>query len=377
MNKNTNAPLRPDDINTIVELAQKEQLKAGTTFLEVIGKSYIENFISRMLAYTLLKTENNLLNGLLSKCFCKQITVDPQTVKCVCEKVIPGGRIDVFASAKDTERDCHYTLTIENKTITGEHNDQTVTYHKYIQRNYSKFQNAFFYLTPAWNESKCNCDDFMPLKYSDIYDLITGDEDALTTDFKKHIKLYFCEKELNMNEAEREILKHYVEITNLLADTKTKYDNKRKNLVESIKNELHYKYPLDIEIYKGSYRLYYRNNWWHEDSNKDHQYYFYAEIYFVNDDPYNIMIQATVKKYGNNSEVYNFLQTDETGSWENNSFYVHYKEQFNSDKELLSEEWKTEFKSFAHEHLLKALEKTESLYEEFTKSDYFKKISQN
>ena len=116
------------DIERLIALDQQDQIKEGATFFEIIGRSYDENLVSRMLSYTLQK-DAELVNKLLARAFGYEVYVTKKS--CICEKAVPSGRIDIFVEAED-ETGCKYTLTIENKTRSWEHDDQTKKYYDFI-----------------------------------------------------------------------------------------------------------------------------------------------------------------------------------------------------------------------------------------------------
>ncbi len=357
------------DIERLIALDQQDQIKEGATFFEIIGRSYDENLVSRMLSYTLQK-DAELVNKLLARTFGYEVYVTKKS--CICEKAVPSGRIDIFVEAED-ETGCKYTLTIENKTGSWEHDDQTKKYYDFINTNYPNRKNAFYFLKPFKNQSNCSCDKFVQITYEDLYKMIEACNDYIIVDFKKHIKKYFCDKELKMNEAEKAVLKQYSEMKDLMRRAEAAYNLEKNKILEILKQEfISDKDAWATEIKAdGSCRLY-RKNWWSGEKENDYEkYYFYVELYFVDNSPEEIVVQGTIKRYGQsmkNSIVYKFHKSD----WVDNIHCVHFKQSFTSENELFSKEWLKDLEDFAKKYMRKAIEESNKLFAEF--EDYKAKI---
>ena len=106
-----------EDLELIKSIADNDDdfggLNENASFLEVIRKTYEETFISRMLAYTLEKDEE-LVGKFIEFAGEHSSCIVNKTVR--CEKVVPGGRIDIFVEAQDSSGK-RYTITIENNTF--------------------------------------------------------------------------------------------------------------------------------------------------------------------------------------------------------------------------------------------------------------------
>ena len=356
------------DIDRLIVLDQQDQIKRGATFFEIIGRSYDEDLVSRMLSYTLQK-DAELVNKLLKRVFCYEVRVTKKS--CICEKAVPSGRIDIFVEAED-ETGCKYTLTIENKVNSWEHDDQTKKYYDFVNTNYPKRKNAFYYLKPFYNQSNCSCDKFVQITYKNLYQMIETCNDNIIVDFKKHIKEYFCEKELKMNEAEKAVLKHYSEMKDLMYRAETVYNLEKNKIFEILKQEfISDKDTWGSQMEGGSCRLY-RKKWWSGEKENDYEkYYFYVELYFVNNTPEEIVVQGTIKRYGQSiksSMVYQFHKND----WVDNRYCVHFKQSFTSENELFSKEWLQDLEDFSKKYMPKAIEESDKLFAEF--EDYKAKI---
>ncbi len=195
-----------DFIEELLELYEKEQqeeLQDAPTFLQLIGRSAIENYISRMLAYA-LKNDNALVWQLLKI----YGTVDGECPKdfevdtVSCEKTMYSGRADVFVKAKHGAK--MFTLTLENKTLSKDHGNQTDIYYKYVCDHYVKCKNAFIFLKPWYNHTTPTCEKFKVITYDDLCELWSSEsDDYRIKDLKIHIGDFLVKKEIELTELEK------------------------------------------------------------------------------------------------------------------------------------------------------------------------------
>lgn len=133
---------------------QNEELQENTTFFEILGRAYDEDLISRMLAYA-FKNDELLLKNVLEFYFGEDLNLC--TVDSVeCEKAMLGGRTDIFITAHNSKGTA-FTVTVENKIYSWEHNEQTNTYYDFVEKQFSDSRNAYIFLKPVFNASPCSC----------------------------------------------------------------------------------------------------------------------------------------------------------------------------------------------------------------------------
>ena len=270
------------------------------TFLSVIGKAYHENYLSRLIAYALKKDEE-FLRSLLAL---QQVRPAPDKLgkrTVVCEKYMGGSRADIFVEIPDEK----ITVTIENKTDTWEHDDQTWAYYNWVEKKYPEHTNYFFYLCPNYNPSTSSCEAYKIITYADLADLIPdGTDDPIIRDLKNHSILKLGVNNMELNNYDIEVIKHYDELTKILSEAKQHILSYQTAAIEEIENSLKRTYRLypwkkgDEEKNKeqiqntllietdpasgiiSSYRLH-KPEWYKQDL-----YYFYVEILFVHNKNY-------------------------------------------------------------------------------------------
>lgn len=372
-----------------------KSLLSNPTFLEVIGRSYDEDLISRILAYMLL-TDKKLFGAIVGFNFkCEAIQCKLLSVE--CEKSMCGGRADIFAIAED-EAGKRYTLTIENKIRTWEHDDQTETYFKFInnQRSYKNCVNIFIYIKPDFNASQPICKKFEVLKYSQLLDLIKIKDDTIINDFRQHITRYLRNNEVKIMDTDAFVLRNYKVLKEIMNSAEGKFENFKQQLAayiykKNVSPELDYN-PLDGRDTKrwstinegtlvgehrnGSLRIYRKDKWYHKDENLANKYYFYVELKFCDNAPNEILVQQVVKCYGNKKEsiVVKFLDDviipnpQHSGEWWG-QYYVIQNDRFqDNEHEMFSPEWSEALKKFAVDKLSLYITEMESIFAEFEKS---------
>lgn len=247
---------------------------------------------------------------------------DLSNVKINLEQYMDGKRADIVVIIDEIKT----TITIENKTNTWEHDEQTVFYYNWIKRKYSNYNNTFFYLHPDYNLSSPSSTEFYDIKYSEFNKLISESNDVIITDLKNHIKQKLENNKMEFEEYEKIIIDNFQEYRNIIDIAKQKINTKKNNIVEQINNHLklfiisndkEFEKPTNQLFYQtclengtlGSYRLY-RPEWYFKDN--DNEYYFYVEIKFANkNNPFeNITFQQTIKGYNESKKIIrNFINT--------------------------------------------------------------------
>lgn len=370
------------DLELIKSIADNDDdfggLNENASFLEVIRKTYEETFISRMLAYTFEKDEE-LVGKFIEFAGEHSSCIVNKTVR--CEKVVPGGRIDIFVEAQDSSGK-RYTITIENKINSKEHGNQTDCYYNYVNRYYGDCKNMYFYLTPEYNCNGCKSEWFRPITYKQLYLIIGNNDDDKVADFKKHIKKYFYGEKIRMKEVHKKILENYGNLKRLMSEADEAYEVEKQQLFSTIKTKLGVDekgWKTEVKSWESSgnssYRIY-KENWYHNDDDKTKKFYFYAELLYVDNDPNEICVQGTVKTYGRNKKNIRFVKfiQDEQYAQQyvinKDPFYILYQEPFSSQTDMYSDEWKSELEKFAIENIGKAIEKADQVFKEF--NEYIK-----
>lgn len=67
-----------------------------------------------------------------------------------------------------------YVLCIENKTFSGEHDNQLERYHTYVEREFPDCRRRFVFLTPDSREASEQESDWLPMGYEDVLGIIEG-----------------------------------------------------------------------------------------------------------------------------------------------------------------------------------------------------------
>ncbi len=346
-------------------LSQIEELTQDSSFFEVIGRTYDEYLISRMLAYV-LKHNITILEELINSISQNQKVTLYKIISVICEKNMNGKRADIFVEVIG-DNDEIFTLTIENKIFSKEHDNQTQIYYNYVSKNYCHCKNFFVYLVPVWNLHTCCCSHFNQLTYFDIAKLIKNTNDLKCLDLKNHIEKYFF-KEYEMTDLDLFALKNFEDIKKLSAVADNVFSLVTNFIQEDIYKALKEKYcDLIPEPLGTSYRLY-KNEWYHNDTIKEKKYYFYIEIHIVEGNPNHIRVKSTFKRYGNKgaSRLTRYCDNKNiSGRWERN-YFVHKEKEFYTNNQFLSVEWKNQLKQFVFEEMEIAREETDKIYSDFS-----------
>lgn len=266
------------------------------TFLSVIRKSNNENYISRILLYTINK-DKKLLSKLITKYinrYYHNIVLGTQfeIQNIVCEKYMSGRRADIFAQIID-ELGKEYTLTIENKVDTWEHTEQTNFYKEWVEKAFPNAINIFYYLKPDYNGSVSTCNEFFDIRYSELKNLISVENNYIIDDFKIHIEQELGEKSMSFKEYEILAIENYKTLTNIIKSVDEIVSSTKQNIAKNLKDRFLKKYN-DIEFQENitdSFRIY-KKNWFLEN-----EYYFYAEIFYSDNLLDRICFQQTLKFY--------------------------------------------------------------------------------
>lgn len=263
------------------------------TFLSVIQKDYYENYLSRLIAYALLK-DDNFIKALLNKYGVKKANISERKVS--CEKNMDGRRADIFVELKNANP--KITVTIENKTNTEEHDDQTQFYYNWVTEHFKGYKNYFFYLCPNYNISEAGCKDYVNLTYGELAAMIPKESnDPIVKDLRKHIEQKLGVRNMGLDDYVIKIIKNYYTFQKIISESKSAIKAYQIEAIEAIKRKLKERFKYEFIEYKkydseqsgdktllleivksddviSSYRFYKRD--WYQKN----QYYFYVEILF-------------------------------------------------------------------------------------------------
>lgn len=393
-------------INKLLEvnkIEQNENLQSDPSFFDIIGRAYDEDLISRILAYV-LKNDRMFVWNLFKFCgilVSENCPTEFEVLSVECEKAMYNGRVDIFVIAHYNDET--FTLTIENKIYSWEHDDQTQTYYDFVSQHYRQEEkgkrNAYLFLKPNFNASPISCDKFTPIDYDALVEKISKTDDYRINDFKRHIKEFLIMSDIELTDLDRQVLKHLKDLREILNSTEIKvlnfkrqlfndlcrkggikdfefnpyeYKAKKKDEKDAYWNKFKGNKELVAEIVdnEASFKIYKADEWYHyEDGNG---YYFYVELIFVDNNPNEILVQEVIKRYGNMPKLIKFIGNRDFGiSAENRKlewteqFFVVTSKKFISDKELLSKEWRDELFDFARRNLSDYIEEMNIIFDKF------------
>lgn len=372
------------------------------TFLNVIGKDYAEVYMSALVSYSLLKDENLLKNLIKlyyskfdkNKNINKLLDFDLSNISSSLEKRMGKKRADIFVEITNDKDEVVTTITIENKTNTIEHSDQTVNYYNWVMDNFEHSNNLFFYLFPDYNESKSSSNKYYNLKYSILNEFITDIDDYIILDLKQHIKQRMEVDSMEINNNEKCLIDNFNSYSNIMELLSKKIVNKKQELIQAFNEKLGTLFYIidwqeidkvdktdkpilcmenicNKKIGTTSLRLY-KSNWYVAD-----KFYLYIEIKFHDTKvkgPFDrITFQQTVRKYNNFSNFDDWK--DKNGifqvSKESSSNYrVLNCKDFNCNEyNWDSEEWKNQFVNQAYIYFKEMLKNSDSIYDTLCNSD--------
>ena len=300
------------------------------------------------------------------------------------EKTTNYGRVDLFVEAKGAKKDI--TITIENKTKTGEHNvaneqKQTEEYADYVLKNHQGKFNVFFYLTPEWNLSEPSSDLFLKITYPELLKLMSETHDPIIQDFEKHIIMFFRKENIMFSEDDYFLMEKYLEAKSIISKFESDISKLKMVIADEItekigeklgetitewtesskKNKYYYqKEKWDGKMGLGSYRLY-KPEWF--DENK---FYFFVELCFENGLMQNINYQLTVKLYGTKAKntLKDFLDQSSI-VFSSHPYYVFCQEKSTVKVDSSSGTWREDLVSEAVEKLPLLIKRMDCIYQDF------------
>lgn len=363
-----------DDLMWLIEKDIQPCSGNRTTFLSVLGRTYDEDLISRVLVY-IMDRDHAFVHALLQMYAGNADVPDLEQAEFYVypEKSMGKGRADIFAVIKKNAVTIA-TITIENKIYSTEHDDQTQTYYDWVcrQQEYKHANvNAFFYLRPSFNSSTAACDRYQNITYTQIAMWITQSDDIID-DFKKHIAFYLGDSNMELNEKQINIINQYEAIQQILNEATAIYASNKTALLDQIIDAVKRSVPgIKCEMNERmnplgpvSMRLY-KDKWY-----KAGEYYFYSELYFEKAKIDAAKYQNVIKEYPKKStekSIQEFLQSDfitihsTIGQWHIWG-EVSY---FNSSDEWTSKEWGYAFVAESIKKLIALIEETDEMVDAF------------
>jgi hypothetical protein len=221
-----------------------------TTIPGIFNKTYDENFLSDYLAYILNPFENGIgmapLNKLLELSKTGEITpleesLSPKDISLEREYTFRDQkRIDLLINVKD-----EFIITIENKILSIEGNEQTKNYTNALNIEFPEHSHICFFLSPSFN-SKPLSDGFLPLSYMELYEMLkplvkhpfrSDRKRILFMEFVLHVKEYIMtSSSLDLSEKSKLYLKHKDVIDDLLTSFRNNTKDHFNYISEIIKN---------------------------------------------------------------------------------------------------------------------------------------------
>lgn len=357
------------------------------TFLEVIGRAYDENLVSRMLAFAL--KNNNALCAALFEHYLEKANkdwdIDDFRVQSVrCEQIMASGRADIFVEAYG------YTLTIENKINSWEHGNQTKIYYDYVSSQHSNRKNGFIYLKPDYNDSMpSGKSEFVVMHYSELLNImkqVCGDNE-FEKDLKNHIEKYFLNGMGNIMETDLFVLEHYRAVKEMVANAENKFsaakDEIKKTLLsgeliggapiydfQSVSERGAFVSDITKDIW---FRIARNKVWWNDEAivEPKQKFYFYLEL--VIEDPEYITTQMVVRCYGGRkayeSDICKFMESEGrefiSGTWGSPHFVAAPCGKFVSSNAILSAMWMKDLYDYIKSTFQEYLPKIDSAVAKF------------
>lgn len=341
-----------------------------TSFLSILGRTYDEDLISRIIVYV-MRQDRRFVASLLEKYSGYSYNIDECEIHVYPEKSMGIGRADIFAIIKKAGLTVA-TITVENKIYSYEHDDQTQTYYNWVlnQAEYKSAEiNAFFYLHPGFNNSLAVCNKYQDLSYSEISELII-ESNYIIKDFKNHIEQYLGEDVMELNEKQLSILENYEQIQKVLNETTSIYATIQSGIIDRVIQKIKQEDPyVKYESSRNSLGVYsvklYKENWYKKD-----EYYFFTELFFDDGKLDSIHLRNVIKTYPRKStegHIQDFLKSDKIpihssdGRW----FVWGYPKTHSSNHNWTEEKWKDEFVNSASKTLLDLISQTDAMVTDF------------
>lgn len=210
-----------------------------TTFLDIIDKSYDENFISDYLAFILNPNKNGIGTKPLLLVLSEHLETSDYSFKNISikrEYTISNRRLDIIIDNPDE----NLLIVIENKINSQESFNQTKEYAKYINKAFPERNSILLFLAP-YSSNKLSSDEFKSMTYTDLYEKLNQisinefseiDSFKFFQDFLVHIKNKLLKSKTIMQISEK--TKLYIENKALINDLSSAYEKDASELFNYI-----------------------------------------------------------------------------------------------------------------------------------------------
>lgn len=333
-------------------------------FLGIIGKSYDECIISRLILYALNNCE--ILNNLIQSETIE--TIDDSGTELA---ISDDRRIDIYFKGTLT---CNkkYLIIIENKINSNVHSQQCKAYYQWARCNYKNHVIFCFLLKPSYNPAEPDDKEhYKIITYDELYHLIGKSENIYISELRKEIKNCLMEKEYS--ELDIFILNNLQKLWQKTTNLWKEINAYIKRIVEKFNNNGVYTFDNTYAQDHTYIRLYDdKAKWWsgYKENNRDEQYYFYFEIR-ISMNLKDIFIQQIAKRYTKNtdSKISRFMKENEFNDIEHSQYYIisHKKFKSSHSDRLFSDEWKEEFEKWFFEEFFESSNKIRDIVEKFRK----------
>lgn len=288
-----------DRFNKLLE-NQKNIEDNSPSFLEVIGRYYDENIISRYLLY--IFTHNiDLLNQILRSCYQDSFTNIDSISFSTNEYVISESRrIDILIEGIDIDAS-KVLIVIENKINSSEHSNQCREYFNDCNIIYKEYKQYYLFLYPDYNLFIKELSDshFKKITYSKLLELIDSLENKTIyeNDFIKLISNQLRSRP--MDELKTFLVNHYYQIQGNM----NSIDKDIDNIFNEFKDQFIKLNKGFLAEYADSHRTlrFYKEDpkWWNgwKVSNEE-RIYFYIELKCEGN--LDFYLQRTLKVYSKN-----------------------------------------------------------------------------
>lgn len=387
-------------LKLLFDCSNKVERDKQSSILSVLGRSYDEDLISRLVAYC-LSSDYGLVKKLVENYANKQspqVDIDVSIIKDITvftEKNMGMGRADIFATLMAADGRL-ITITIENKIYSYEHKTderfQTQVYCDWVIHHpqYAGAYNVFYYLKPDYNDSWASCTAFENITYAEILKMLSESNDPIIQDFKRHIEYALKGDDIVFDHAEKLLLDNYEAFEEIRAEASKKVkmyqdmllqkvvDGLGQTIVDWRKMQAGQQPDLFCEKVHygagiGSYRLYRgesERKWYQEN-----EHYFYVEIKFENGCLNQIKFQCTLRddeKGKNEHKVHQFLYSNpDIRKVEVDGRYYVIEQKGFAQEDWGTDAWEQQFVASAVQHLSEYITRMDQVFERYQE---FKKL---
>lgn len=331
-------------------------------FLNIIGKSYDECIISKLVLYSL---NNPDILGELIKVKNIESIIDSGTELVINDE----SRIDIYFEGQ-FDNGQKFFIIIENKINSPVHDGQCKRYYDWAKSVYKNHSVYCFLLKPSYNLTNTDDEHFEIITYDLLYEIIDGIDDSYVNELRKEIKN--CLMKTNYDELDRFFINNLQEISSKASFLWKEINNYFDSFTKNFNKDGKYNFDNTFAKENIYIRLYDKvEKWWSGYIGIDDQYYFYLELH-VPMDLKKITINQIIKRYSNNpkTKLNTFMENVLYKELVFNQYFIVGLETFvpSSESNLFSNEWKHEFESWFTHNIKKADKNLRELAAQFHSS---------